>query len=425
MQASQRAEDNHALEYAITEANRLNRPLIVYFGLTESFPEATLRHYAFMLEGLRETQRKLLDRRIRLVVRREPPDAGVPQLAKHASMVIVDRGYLRIQRKWRDAVARRVNCPVVQVESDLIVPVEEASLKEEYSAATFRPKVRAKIERFLSPVEEVVLAADSKRLELSSYPIDNIEVVLSHLQVDRGVGPAKSLRGGTQQAKLLLRRFIAGKLVNYRALKNDPGRGMTSDLSPYLHFGQISPLFVASEVRSAETPGTESYLEELVVRRELSANFVFYNPHYDSFEGLPDWARRSLREHGSDTRRYSFTLEELEHAETHDEYWNAAQREMTITGKMHGYMRMYWGKKILEWTLTPEEAFRRALYLNNKYELDGRDPNGFAGVAWCFGKHDRPWRTREIFGMVRYMNSAGLDRKFDMRAYVKKVNSLS
>jgi deoxyribodipyrimidine photo-lyase len=424
MQASQRAEDNHALEYAVTEANRLNRGLVVYFGLAESFPEATLRHYAFMLEGLRETQRRLLDRGIRLVVRREPPDAGVTQLAKHASMVIVDRGYLRIQQKWRDTVARRVDCPVVQVESDLIVPVEEASLKEEYSAATFRPKVSAKIERFLSPVDEVVLAADSERLELDSYPIDNIEVALSNLRVDRRVGPAKALCGGTPQAKLLLRHFIKGKLAYYKDLKNDPGRGMTSGLSPYLHFGQISPLFIAYEVKAAETPGTESYLEELVVRRELSANFVFYNPHYDSFEGLPGWAKKSLREHGSDRRRDSYTLEELENAETHDEYWNAAQREMTITGKMHGYMRMYWGKKILEWTLTPEEAFRRTLYLNNKYELDGRDPNGFAGVAWCFGKHDRPWRTREIFGMVRYMNSEGLDRKFDMSVYVKKVNSL-
>jgi deoxyribodipyrimidine photo-lyase len=153
-------------------------------------------------------------------------------------------------------------------------------------------------------------------------------------------------------------------------------------------------------------------------------NFVHYNPRYDTPEALPDWARKTLREHGKDRREYLYSLPDLEGARTHDPYWNAAQDEMVATGRMHNYMRMYWGKKILEWSATPDEAFRTALYLNNKYELDGRDPNGFAGVAWCFGKHDRPWSERKIFGKVRYMNAAGLERKFDMGAYVRKVNAL-
>jgi deoxyribodipyrimidine photo-lyase len=424
MQASQRAEDNHALEYAASRANKLNKPLITYFGLTESFPEATLRHYAFMLEGLRETQQQLLERGIRLVVRRESPENGVLNLVKQASMVVVDRGYLRLQRRWREEVARKIDCPLMQVESDLIVPVEEVSAKEEYSAATFRPKINAKLKRFLVPVKEVTLATDSEEAELRSYPIGDIREALSQLQINRDVGPVASLHGGARQAKAQLQHFVERELAHYADLKNDPGQDALSNMSPYLHFGQISPLFVASEVKSAEPPGKEAYLEQLVVRRELSANFAFYNPHYDSFEGLPVWVKKTLKGHRSDKRRYLYTLEELENAKTHDDYWNAAQREVTITGKMHGYMRMYWGKKIIEWTTDPEEAFQRAIYLNNKYELDGRDPNGYAGVAWCFGKHDRPWRPREIFGTVRYMTSEGLERKFDMSVYLKKVNSL-
>jgi deoxyribodipyrimidine photo-lyase len=195
-------------------------------------------------------------------------------------------------------------------------------------------------------------------------------------------------------------------------------------MSPYLHFGQISPLFIALEVKKTKSPGIEAFLEELIVRRELSMNFVFYNENYDSFEAIPEWAKKTLKTHQKDKKPYVYTLEELEKAATHDPYWNATQKEMVIQGKMHGYMRMYWGKKILEWSKTPEEAFRNTLYLNNKYELDGRDPNGFTGVAWCFGKHDRPWGERPIFGNVRYMNDKGLKRKFDADEYVKMIKNL-
>jgi deoxyribodipyrimidine photo-lyase len=195
-------------------------------------------------------------------------------------------------------------------------------------------------------------------------------------------------------------------------------------MSPYLHFGQISPLYIALKVQGAKSPGQDSFLEELIVRRELSMNFVLYNRHYDSFDCLPAWAQASLTAHGKDRRPYLYPLKTFETAQTHDPYWNAAQGEMLITGKMHGYMRMYWGKKILEWSSSPEEAYRIALYLNNKYELDGRDPNGFAGVAWCFGKHDRAWGERPIFGKIRYMNANGLRRKFDAGAYVKKIDRM-
>ena len=195
-------------------------------------------------------------------------------------------------------------------------------------------------------------------------------------------------------------------------------------MSPYLHFGQISPLYIALKVLKSDSPGKAAYLEELIVRRELSHNFVFYNHKYDRFDFLPHWARNTLTFHSRDKREYVYSLKEFENAETHDVYWNAAQMEMVITGKMHGYMRMYWCKKILEWSKNPKEGYRIALYLNNKYELDGRDPNGFAGVAWCFGKHDRAWGERTIFGKIRYMNDAGLKRKFDPERYVEKVNQM-
>ncbi len=195
-------------------------------------------------------------------------------------------------------------------------------------------------------------------------------------------------------------------------------------MSPYLHFGQISPLYLALKVLETSSAGKDAYLEELIVRRELSHNFVFFNDKYDTFKSLPPWAMRTLNFHRRDKREYIYSLEQFEKAQTHDPYWNAAQQEMVITGKMHGYMRMYWGKKILEWSKNPRTGFKIALYLNNKYELDGRDPNAFAGVAWCFGKHDRAWSERKVFGKIRYMNAAGLKRKFDIEAYVNKIQSL-
>ena len=248
--------------------------------------------------------------------------------------------------------------------------------------------------------------------------------MIARLNVDSSVTPAPDYTGGTEQAKRRLEEFISRKLDGYDTRRNDPNLDGTSNLSPYLHFGQISPLYIALQVGETSSSGKDAFLEELIVRRELSFNFVYYNHQYDSYECLPPWTRRTLEFHLRDRREYVHSLEEFETAKTHDPYWNAAQREMMLTGKMHGYMRMYWGKKILEWSKSPEEGFRIALHLNNKYELDGRDPNGFAGVAWCFGKHDRAWAERPVFGKVRYMNAAGLKRKFDADAYVQRVERI-
>ncbi|MGQ9510276.1 MAG: deoxyribodipyrimidine photo-lyase [Thermodesulfobacteriota bacterium] len=424
MQASQRTTYNHALEYAIAQANESRKPLVVFFGITDHFPEANERHYAFMLEGLREVKKNLTDRGIRMVILNQSPELGVLKIARKASLVIVDRGYLRIQRQWREFVAKRLECPLIQVESDAIVPIEEVSLKEEYSAATFRPKILRKLSHFLIPLEEREPLVSSLSMDLKSFEIDNIEEALATLQIDRSVGRVHSFLGGTKEALRHLEVFIQEHLDHYGERRNDPTQNAISHLSPYLHFGQISPLYIALKVKQTGSPGTEAFLEELIVRRELSINFVFYNDNYDSFKGLPQWAQKTLKAHQRDKRPYLYSMDELENGETHDPYWNAAQKEMCILGKMHGYMRMYWGKKILEWTRNPEEAYRIALTLNNKYELDGRDPNGFAGVAWCFGKHDRPWPERSIFGTVRYMNDRGLKTKFNADEYVKKIKKI-
>jgi deoxyribodipyrimidine photo-lyase len=424
MQASQRTQYNHSLEYAIYQANKLKKPLIVYFGITDDYPEANRRHYHFLLEGLKEVKSSLEKRGIQMVVLHQSPEQGALEISESSSLMVTDRGYLDIQRKWRDYVVQHIKCPLIQVEGEVVVPVETASDKEEYSAATIRKKIKRNLERFMVPVKTQSLLKDSLDMEFSSFSLEDVKKALSKLKIDNSVREVEYFHGGTGEVLKRLENFLKNKLDHFKDERNDPTRDYLSHLSPYLHFGQISPLHIVLKVSAQESPGKEAFFEELVVRRELSMNFVFYNPHYYKFACLPHWAKKTLLEHENDKREYIYSRDELERAETHDPYWNAAEMEMVRTGKMHGYMRMYWGKKILEWVDNPREAFDIALYLNNKYEIDGRDPNGFTGVAWCFGKHDRAWKEREIFGKVRYMNANGLRRKFKIDQYVDRVNAL-
>jgi deoxyribodipyrimidine photo-lyase len=424
MQASQRAEANHALQYAVRRANELHLPVVVLFALTDRFPEANGRHYAFLLQGLADVRRKLEAVGIRFILRLGSPERKAAEMAERAALAVVDRGYLRIQKKWRSQAAAAMDCPLIQVESDVVVPVETASPKEEWSAATLRAKVQAKWPEFLVPLRERKPNHSSLSLGLDSLDPEDSEALLKRLSPAGEVQPSSYFPGGAEEAKARLRLFLREKLDHFAELRNIPALDAVSHLSPYLHFGHISPLQIALAAAKSGSPGKDAFFEELLVRRELSMNFVHYNPAYDAFTGLPAWAQKTLAAHAADPRPVLYSRAELETARTHDAYWNAAQNEMRITGKMHGYMRMYWGKKILEWSPTPEEAFAAALYLNNKYEIDGRDPNGFAGVAWCFGKHDRPWGERPIFGLVRFMNEAGLRRKFDIDQYVRKIAGL-
>jgi deoxyribodipyrimidine photo-lyase len=332
MQASQRAEYNHALEYAVETADRLRLPLVVFFGITGRYPGANRRHYLFMLEGLKEVGASLQERGIKFVVRKTSPEKGALDLAREAAFLVMDCGYLRHQREWRRKVSARASCPVVQAESDVVVPVETASPKEEYSAATFRPKISKVLSRFLVPLAQREPRIRGDGLEIESLDPSDPAGLVKDLGLLRAPLPVDPPIGGTSEAKARLRCFLREKLDRYHVLSSHPELDHTSGLSPYLHFGQISPLQVALEVREVGGPGAEAFLEQLIVRRELSVNFVSYHPAYDSLEALPAWALQTLREHAFDRRDYLYTLEELEEARTHDPFWNAAQKEMLATG---------------------------------------------------------------------------------------------
>lgn len=428
MQQSQRAAFNHALEYAARRANEREQGLVVGFGLTDAYPDANERHYAFMLEGLAEVQDALEDRGIKFVVRKGAPDGVALGLAKDASLVVCDRGYLRHQRRWRHRVAAESGKSVVQVEGEVVVPVETVSDKVEFAARTIRPKLRKAWPDFLGGLGATTLKTTSLKLQVTGdVDVRVPDKVLRALDIDRSVERVDRFHGGTNEARKHLRRFLQSALEGYNDARNDPADPQCSNLSPYLHFGQISPVEIARKVSAAKSgsnPDREAFLEELIVRRELAVNFVHFHSDYDSFKCLPDWARKTLSEHENDRRPARYTRAELERAETDDAYWNAAMQEMLKTGYMHNHMRMYWGKKILEWCNTPEYAYSTALYLNNRYFLDGRDPNSYANVAWIFGLHDRPWQERPVFGKVRYMNAGGLERKFDIQAYVNWAKGL-
>ena len=424
MQSSQRAEQNHALEYAVQRANEMGQRLLVVFGLTDDYPEANLRHYTFMLEGLKDAQDTLKERGIKMVVRKGSPDEVAIDAGKDASLIVTDRGYMRPQKGWREKVAKEAGCLVTQVETDVVVPVELASSKQEHAARTLRPRIGEYLEDFLVALTPTKLEKQSTNMQAKGLDLSDIDNVLDGMDLDRSVGAVSHLyTGGTSEAKKMFRRFLQNSFDGYVEHRNQPQTDDVSHMSKYLHFGHISPIWLALEARRSKIrkDNIESFVEELVVRRELSMNFVFYNDDYDSFSNLPGWAKETLREHKDDEREHIYTTEQLENAQTHDEYWNAAMREMVYTGYMHNYMRMYWGKKILEWSNTPERAYRTTLYLNNKYFLDGRDPNSFANVAWVFGQHDRGWTEREVFGKVRYMSAGGLERKTKPEQYVEKV----
>jgi deoxyribodipyrimidine photo-lyase len=427
MQQSQRAEWNHALEYAVTKANDLGLPLLVIFSLTKNYPDANLRHYTFMLEGLAETQKTLEKRGIKMIVQEgEPPDIVVEK-SMSAALVICDRGYLMHQKIWRQEVAAKAPCHLIQVESDVVVPVGEVSRKAEYAAFTIRPKIKKILDTFLKPVPEISLKVNSLGIHMDTLDLSASNIFTQHLTADHEVFAVTPLfQGGTNQAKNLFEKFLHKNLQQYEKNGNQPQTDDISHMSPYLHFGQISPVYLALKVinSGAGKSAKDAFIEQLVVRRELAVNYVEYTHDYDQFDAIPQWAQKTLDEHRDDSRKTPYTRREMENAETHDEYWNAAMLEMRYTGFMHNYMRMYWGKKILEWSKTPKLAFNTALYLNNKYFLDGRDPNSYAGVAWLFGLHDRPFKERDIFGKVRYMTATGLKRKCDIQAYVDKVKKL-
>lgn len=407
-------------------ANLLRRPCVVFFAPVPFYPHANLRHYRFLGQGIGSIAEGLKKRGIGFVLRRFPDHSLVEFCAEvRPALVVGDENPMRELESWRQTVAKKVRVPFWTVDSDVIVP-SKLLMKEQYGAYTARPVIRRLLPEFLKLVGNTRARTPWRAPKgLKSLPIDMD--ISEGWSLDRTVAPVNSCAGGTDQALKRLKRFIRDDLTRYPVERNKPELDSTSHLSAYLHFGHISPHTVALAVQKASAPkaAKEAFMEQLIVRRELAVNFVRFNHDYDNFESGTSWAHKSLAEHASDPRKI-YSECQLENAQTHDPLWNASQRQMVITGFMHNYMRMYWAKKILEWSKTPARAYQTAVYLNDKYELDGRDPNGYAGIAWAIvGKHDRPWFERPVFGKIRYMSFNSTSKKFDSKRYIAEIDSLA
>lgn len=430
MQKSHRAVDNLSLKFAIDRANDLGKPLLVYFGLYDKYPLASLRMFLFMLQGLKEVAQMLSERGIGFVVRRELPAEGIVRVSDElkACMVVVDEDYLNVGRSWREAAASQLEARLVQVDADTIVPARAIG-KEEWAAYTIRPKIQKALPEYFHEAQESRM--EHRWKAKIDYPIDieNADPLelASSLDTDQDVPPAPHFTGGHSEAVSRLNTFITDRLHKYKDERNEIGVSVSSDLSPYIHFGQLSPLRAALEVEKADAPDEciDAFLEQVIVRRDLGINFCLYNHNYDKLAAAPDWAKETLDKHRDDPRYEVYELSELEQAKTHDDLWNASQMELLKFGKIHPYMRMVWAKKLLEWSDTPEDALWRANYMNDKYALDGRDPNGYTNIAWCiYGKHDRPFPERPVFGKVRYMSSESTKKKFDWQSYIQRISKL-
>ena len=422
MSRDQRIHDNWALIHAQEIAIQDARELHVVFCLVPSFLEATLRQFDFMLKGLKECARQSLELHIPFHLLQGDPARKIVDFlsAQRAHTLIMDFDPLPIKRGWKKSVCEQAVMPVIEVDAHNVVPCWVASDKQEYAARTIRPKIHRQLMEYLESFPELTVHPHT------DGPVHEPDwaAALQDLEVDRSVGPVDWIHPGTKAGMEHVDRFVSRIINDYGQHRNDPNVQALSNLSPYLHFGQIAPqraAFEAWNAQSVDSAGKESFLEELVVRRELAENFCAYNERPASLSSAPDWGLRTLSKHSRDPRPYLYSYDALEQGRTHDPLWNAAQLEMVRRGKMHGYLRMYWAKKILEWSEDPELAMERTIALNDRYELDGRDPNGYVGALRAIGAlHDRPFQERSVFGQIRYMSYAGCKRKFNEDHYVRQ-----
>ena len=425
MQRAQRAHDNPALDVAVEAANVLGKPAVVFFA-PRPFEPANLRHYAFLAEGVPEIAEELARRNVGFAFHRFPHHHLLKfcELVRPA-LVIGDENPIRLAASWREKVARHLRVPLWTVDADVIVPTRLLE-KEQYAAFIIRPRLQARLPEFLrassNPKAKHAWRPPKALQPNLELPIP-VETLTEDWKIDRSVQPVSAFSGGSKEAMKKLRAFVQSKLPKYSTERNHPELDGTTLLSPYLHFGHIGPLTVALAVQEAEAPKEDKdrFLDQLITWRELSICMAHFNPNYDNFEVGENWAHKTLAKHAKDPRPVLYTEKQLENAETYDPLWNAAQMQMVNDGWMHNYLRMYWAKKILEWTRSPAHAHQIAVRLNDKYLLDGRDPNGYAGVAWSIvGKFDRPWFERPIFGQIRYMSGASTGKKFDSKKYIEQ-----
>ncbi len=418
MRCSQRGEDNDAANAAVEVANLLGKPVVVFFGLVAHSVRANLRHYSFLAEGLLDIADALQRRNISFVLRRFPEHSILKFCEEvRPALVISDENPLRESVSIREKVARKLKVAFWTVDSNVVIP-SKLLLKEQYSAHIIRNRLAPLIKDFLIPSRDAhAKVAWKEPHRLVSTPLQ--PNILDDLKIDRSVQPVSSVRGGSKEAARWLREFIKHKLAAYPKQRNHPEAEGTSRLSAYLHFGHIGPKTIALAVQQAPKAAKDVFLDQLITWRELAVNFARFNPNYDNFESGEPWALRSLGQHQKDERPVRYNERQLENAETYDDLWNAAQMQMVNQGWMHNYVRMYWAKKILEWSPSAAVAYQIAVRLNDKYEIDGRDPNGYMGIAWAIvGKFDRPWFERPIFGTIRYMSLASTGKKFDSKKFI-------
>jgi deoxyribodipyrimidine photo-lyase len=426
MQMFKRASHNYALNFAIQMANERGLPLLVYEGLKYYYPWASDRIHSFILEGVAEKRAEFQRRGIRYVFylqrhERDPKNI-IARLAKQAALVVTDDFPCFIIPAHNERISE-LALPVIAVDANGMLPMSEFA-KEEYAAYTLRPKMNRLLpeapRRIVTPrlkVEKPDLEVDCPETFVDD---SNIQELIRECDIDHSVRPSPLYSGGAKAGRKRLQHFVKKILPGYDDTRNEPSIDGCSRLSPYLHFGFLAIQEVVEAVENADAPKSAkgAFLEEAIVRRELSFNLTQHNPDYDSLNALPPWVQKTMRDHESDPRPELLGPEQIEQAETYDELWNAAQRELVVTGHLHNYVRMLWGKKVIEWQRSYEMAFELLVHLNNKYALDGRDPNSYAGILWCFGKHDRPWPEREIFGTMRYMSSKSMARKFRAKKYI-------
>ncbi len=417
MSREQRVDYNFALLAASQYAKKHNLSLVVGFCVASEFLGASPEAFAFMGDGLPQIEMALVTKNIPFCFLMGHPPKEILNLANEigAQTVFVDQDPLRIKKMWYSEFANEYDGSVFEVDSRCIVPARLTSQKKEFAAYTIRPKINKLLPNFLLPPPKLETQGGKQNFFTNDFSVFD------------DLPKSKHFIGGVDAARETLDEFLRDKLDGYAAYKNDPTKDFCSDLSPYLHFGQISSLEVALAVKEAKAndDSKASFLEELIVRRELAENFCLYCDEYDNENALEPWAKANMQITDEEPREYIYLPDEFESSATHDPLWNSAQDELKLKGKIHGYMRMYWAKKILEWTPNTKEAFRVAVYLNDKYAIDGRDPNGYAGIAWSVGGvHDRAWPSRKVFGKVRYMNYNGCKSKFDVKKYIIKIKEL-
>ncbi|MGL5681963.1 MAG: deoxyribodipyrimidine photo-lyase [Marinifilaceae bacterium] len=424
MQSSIRTFHNLALIYAIEEANRSKLPLLVVYRIDTQDSEISYRHFSFLVDGLMDIAEASTKHGFEYRILSGALDATICPLLDEAKEVVIDMGYLRAKREAVSWLMLAARVRVTQIEDNLIIPIETTSQKQEWSMNTIKPKLLEHLNYFLDDIHLEIPLLHVKTYNGIEQMVRNNAVVNDVTQIVKLKGESQAIdqRGGEKEAHALFQRFLMRTLPDYNQNYDNPASLAASRMSAYLHYGFISPLYLYYNI--LQSGEGEEFLENLLVKRELAHNYVYYNQYYDKFHTLPSWCRKTLEDHIFDIRKEHYSITDLEHAQTNDKFWNAAMSELLQTGYMHKTMRMYWGKKIIEWSTTPEEAFEILIMLNNRYAIDGNDANSYTGISWCFGLHDKPWGDRAITGKIRHISGIGLERKYNIEHYVNKWQSV-